>query len=263
MKTLFVFLAIILFSSLAAFAQQRQDVVYLKNGDIYKGLIIKDVPGEYLQIEMRDGSVKRISYSDIEKRESESSGISQTDGKKRNISFGAKAGITYTNILYDNSIDDFKTGLGLGGFLKIPIGKKNSIQPELLFVQHGSQYTYSNGDEGSLTADLLAIPVIYNLTVELSDASNINFYPGLGIAYNLSTTAKRIINGQEMKQDVTDTMESFILFTGLGVSFDTIIHNNMSLIFDIRLNSSRTNLAKTTSSKSNDISFYFTVGLGF
>ena len=41
----------------AAVAQEMQDVVYLKNGSIIRGLVIEQVPGKSLKIKTRDGSV--------------------------------------------------------------------------------------------------------------------------------------------------------------------------------------------------------------
>jgi hypothetical protein len=53
--------------SAAGFGQEKVDVVYLKNGDIRKGKIIESVPDNYLRIEIFDGSVFTIQYSDIQK----------------------------------------------------------------------------------------------------------------------------------------------------------------------------------------------------
>ena len=44
-----------------------QDVVHLKNGDIYKGIIIENAPNDYVRIELQGGSVLTVHYSDIAK----------------------------------------------------------------------------------------------------------------------------------------------------------------------------------------------------
>ena len=59
------------FGSAHLFGQSTIDVIYLKNGDVYKGLIIKDVPEDYLQIEMKDGSIRKLKYIDIDRKEQE------------------------------------------------------------------------------------------------------------------------------------------------------------------------------------------------
>lgn len=47
------------------FAQERIDVIYLKNGDILKGIIIENVPNDYVRIELMGGSILTYKYSDI------------------------------------------------------------------------------------------------------------------------------------------------------------------------------------------------------
>jgi len=55
-------LALVVQSSLA---QDRIDVIHLKNGDILKGTIIENVPNDYVRIELQGGSVFTVKYSDI------------------------------------------------------------------------------------------------------------------------------------------------------------------------------------------------------
>jgi hypothetical protein len=62
--------ALILFMllSIAASAQDdREDVVYLKNGTIYHGVIIEQVPGESLKIEIAGGTVFSVQITDVAK----------------------------------------------------------------------------------------------------------------------------------------------------------------------------------------------------
>jgi hypothetical protein len=53
-------------------AQERIDVVYLKNGDILKGTIIENTPKKRVRIELQGGSVFTVKYSDILKLTKES-----------------------------------------------------------------------------------------------------------------------------------------------------------------------------------------------
>lgn len=56
------------FSFLSASAQDdREDVVYLKNGNIYRGMIIEQVPGQTLKVETIGGNVFTVQISDITK----------------------------------------------------------------------------------------------------------------------------------------------------------------------------------------------------
>ena len=49
------------------FAQQMEDVVYLKNGEIVWGTIIEQIPGESLKIQTVDGSVFAYAMDEISK----------------------------------------------------------------------------------------------------------------------------------------------------------------------------------------------------
>lgn len=50
-----------------AFAQQMEDVVYLKNGGLIHGMIIEQIPGESLKIQTRDGNVFVYAMDEIAK----------------------------------------------------------------------------------------------------------------------------------------------------------------------------------------------------
>ena len=68
LKTISIFfLCLSLFPLGSAIGQERIDVVYLKNGDIFKGIIIENAPNDYIKIELPGGSVFTIKYADIVK----------------------------------------------------------------------------------------------------------------------------------------------------------------------------------------------------
>lgn len=58
---------ILLASSFAILAQDRQDVIYLKNGDIIKGVIIENVLNDYVKVELLGGSILTYKYDQITK----------------------------------------------------------------------------------------------------------------------------------------------------------------------------------------------------
>lgn len=47
--------------------QQLEEVVYLKNGSVVRGVIIEQVPNERIRIQTRDGNVFVYTYNEIEK----------------------------------------------------------------------------------------------------------------------------------------------------------------------------------------------------
>lgn len=75
MKPLRLFLAFSFFFLLTAGivqAQQMEDVIYLKDGSIYRGMIIEQVPNQSLKIQIMGGSVIAISINDVSKMTKES-----------------------------------------------------------------------------------------------------------------------------------------------------------------------------------------------
>ena len=51
----------------STWAQAMQEVVYLKNGSIIKGIVIEQIPGESLKIKTNDGSIFAYQMSEVEK----------------------------------------------------------------------------------------------------------------------------------------------------------------------------------------------------
>lgn len=67
LKKLFVLVAI-LFAGLTMYAQtEMQDVVYLKNGGMVKGLIIEQIPNVSLKVQTADGSIFVYKMEEVEK----------------------------------------------------------------------------------------------------------------------------------------------------------------------------------------------------
>ena len=62
-------LLIVLFAAPAlTFAQSNmQDIIYLKDGSIYKGIIIEEIPNVSYKIESRDGNVFAVTVDEVEK----------------------------------------------------------------------------------------------------------------------------------------------------------------------------------------------------
>ncbi|MDR3235131.1 MAG: hypothetical protein LBT48_00180 [Prevotellaceae bacterium] len=68
MKKLFTMLFVILITTAAAFSQNKyQDVVYLKNGSVIRGVIIEQAPDTLLKIQTADSSVFVFKMEEVEK----------------------------------------------------------------------------------------------------------------------------------------------------------------------------------------------------
>ena len=85
-KKIFVLIAI-LFAGLSMYAQNNtQDVVYLKNGGILKGVIIEQVPGVSLKIQTADGSVFVYPIEEVEKMAKETPTVQSQQQTNSNFS---------------------------------------------------------------------------------------------------------------------------------------------------------------------------------
>jgi hypothetical protein len=64
-----VFLSLVFFWGICMFgiAQNYQEVVYLKNGSIIKGVIVEQIPGVSLKVKTADGSIFAYSIDEVEK----------------------------------------------------------------------------------------------------------------------------------------------------------------------------------------------------
>jgi len=82
MKCFAVFFAVVilLLSSEFAASQTFQDVVYLKNGSMIKGMIIEQIPGQSLKIQTSDGSVFVYSMDEVVKITKEAAQQSNAQG---------------------------------------------------------------------------------------------------------------------------------------------------------------------------------------
>ena len=69
MKKLFSLISVAIFMlvSFTVNAQNNEDVVYLKNGSVIRGVIIEQVPYQTLKIQTKDGNIFVYNFSDIEK----------------------------------------------------------------------------------------------------------------------------------------------------------------------------------------------------
>ncbi len=77
-----------LFFVTATFAQQNmEDVLYLKNGTVYRGMIIEQIPNVSYKIQIAGGSIVAVTLSDVEKIAKEPVYHSQAQNKSSDHQF--------------------------------------------------------------------------------------------------------------------------------------------------------------------------------
>ena len=67
MKKIALLLTLMLIATFGSFAQSYQEVVYLDDGTILKGIILEQVPNDYLKIETSSGKIYTIDMRKVEK----------------------------------------------------------------------------------------------------------------------------------------------------------------------------------------------------
>ena len=84
---------LIVLATAPLFAQQMEDVVYLKNGEIVWGTIVEQIPGESLKIQTADGSVFTYAMDEISKIVKES--VMGTEESATGIEIGTLFGLSH------------------------------------------------------------------------------------------------------------------------------------------------------------------------
>ena len=157
-------------------------------------------------------------------------------------SIGPKAGINIASWAGDDTFDDdaygSATGLQFGAVAVIPVSDKFAIQPELVYLQKGSQLELDFlGDKITTTTTLnyLEIPILARITLtEGPTQIFINAGPSIGLG--LSGTVKAEAGGQEEEDDI-DFDEDGISSLDLGLAVCAGVQLEVGpgqLFFDLR-----------------------------
>lgn len=242
MKKLAYIFIFFLAVSLNSVAQDYRESVYLTDGSIIKGVIIEQVPDEYLKIETTNGRVYRIEMYEVEKitktrlnknkgarnerrraqneyqynynnrdRQRNRSGNYYDDdwahsdyGWKRS-SFGIKAALNFSN----TAIEGFDSKIGFTGglFSEYRFNYIFALQPELLFSMQGAKGEASfNGYNASVVAHLNYINIPVMAKFYAIEGLSFEAGPQLGIlVYGTATgTALGITESEDLKSLVND-----------------------------------------------------------
>ena len=196
---------VVLFSTIMFAQNSTQDVVYLKNGSIIRGIIIEQVPNQTIKIQTMDGNVFVYKIDEVEKMTKE-----QTKGKKEysnNNSFSGYRGIIEAGYQIKNGdygLDRFKFNFingyqispyfsfGLGTGIRYYVDEKATLVPVFLDLRthflKGNFSPYLSVDFGysfDATNDFKSVGFLLNPTVgasiKISNKSSLDF----GLGYEL------------------------------------------------------------------------------
>ncbi|MBO8152298.1 MAG: outer membrane beta-barrel protein [Candidatus Marinimicrobia bacterium] len=146
----------LLFCQVFLFGTDYLDVIYLKNGDVAKGMIVENVPNDYVKLEIPGGTILTFKYSEIERFAKEKIETSNSSNHSFNESSGLSASsdfdldfgfkIGYYSPSEEVMQEIYGSGLFLGGGITIwkgNIGVNICIET---FKKDGEPYIFQYGD---------------------------------------------------------------------------------------------------------------------
>jgi len=113
MKTIIqnvLLLVFVLVCNLSYGQNNMEDVVYLKNGSIIRGIIIEQVPNQSIKIQTKDRNVFDFKYDEIEKMTKENLPVDNSHNNPKVTEFKKSGFINLTEINYSPGISDVKVG---------------------------------------------------------------------------------------------------------------------------------------------------------
>ena len=208
---------------------------------------------------------------------------------KAQIGILVKAGISAPSVTFPKQFEEvskLKFGFLGGAGLNLPLGRKFSIQPEVMFVQKGEKKEY-DGDGFKITENItlnyVEIPVLvqYKLLGD-NDNSGIKLFLQAGpyVGFGLGGKAKSEGNGSSMEYDIKfgepDNRQSSTFFLDNSLDFGASFGAGLGLpigpgsfLIDLRYNLGLTNLMDkqdtqtAQSSDNNSKNRYLAFSLGY
>lgn len=173
MKKYLVLFIFTLMASVSFAQSNHQDVVYLKNGSIIRGIIIEQIPNESIKIETSSGSVFVYRTDEIEKITRE---VIQRSTSNSTEQSGLKTG-------YKGMIEvGYQIGTGDSGVDRIAVNIINGYQINpYISLGVGTGLRYYHEIDTALT------PIFADIRVNFVE-SNISPYLSLGVGYSFDAT---------------------------------------------------------------------------
>lgn len=254
------YLAIILFvlMSSVAFAQGNyQEVVYLKNGSVIRGVIIEQIPDKSIKIETPDRSVFVYRMDEIEKltkeplqgKQHRTGSFLSPDSEEQEIQevrYGIKGGLNMSNILMKDEEDSYgdetnwKPGFHIGLTAEFPIAENFAFETGLLLSSKGFSASESMTDYGETYKSKGCVNLLYlDLPLTVKTYMNVGqsrifvaFGPYIGYGLTGRSKFEETYNGETESEeedvnwgsDEEDDVQrlDFGLTAGLGLEIRSI-----------------------------------------
>jgi len=235
---LFAGVAILLFISTNAFSQtDYQDVVYLKNGSIIRGMIIEQVPNQSLKIETADRNVFVFQMDEIEKitkepkvidrskTSEEGAGSFYDKGYQGVIDAGYAFGVgdfgldfIKLNIIHGyRANDNFALGIGTG--IRYYSDLESIFVP--VFADFRANFNTSN------VSPYLVVNLGYSFNASNDfEGVGLLFSPSIGIMFN--TSAKTAVNFS-VSYEMQKMKVQYFLFNPYNFGFSSVYETNQTI----------------------------------
>lgn len=182
-KTFFLFtMVLILCLPLIIPAQEKmQDVVYLKNGSVIRGIIIEQVPNVSVKIQTADGSMFFYEMNEILKLTKEPAIVKPAGSGEQTWNAGIKAGVLFPGEVFIEAADawlDTETGWMINITADFMVAPKLSIGG---FLLHSSTTDATFGESANVNT--------FGGTIKgrFKTANGIQFRPGVALGYQLTS----------------------------------------------------------------------------
>lgn len=195
-------------------AQNLEDVVYLKNGSIIRGVILEQIPNESIKIETRDGNIFFYKFDELLKltREEPKNRYGKNSGSNRQYGNG------FNDPINKNYYGDVNFGYG---FL---INNTDFLDLQIISGYEFSEYFgLGLGTGVKFDGAGLAIPVFANFRSEFIDGAVVPF-ASLNVGYNIC---------------VTSYFSGFYLEPKVGVAFRVSPKTKLNLGLSYALNNAK------------------------
>ncbi len=201
-KLLLALMGLVLMTG-SAWAQQYQEVVYLKNGSVIRGVITEQIPNESLKIQTADGSVFAYTMGEVEKITKEEVVALRTkrvEGLSNHYAaIYHRLHVGYSPVSLDEPDYTFDlTGLSFGWTMGVRL-----LRNQPLYFETGvsAMYGFSSEDEYDMENRFfsLNVPVVATWQFEVAPSIQIAPYFGLNLRGNIYGRTKMDDYGVEIK----------------------------------------------------------------
>lgn len=238
------------------------DVVYTKNGNVLKGIIIENIPNDKIKVDI-NGVVVTVMYDQIIKLAKEEIDTTSTKVTKRNAisktvnendsdlpfhkKYGLLGGVNSATAKVDNSegVDISSVwGFSFGGFATFQTSPNIIIQPELIYTGKGFKteinlddydYEYKETDEWKFA--YLEVPVLFKYVFQ---TGNMYITPFIGPSLSIAMSGKVSYDSYQYYQnyeeedsgsmDIKNQMEDI----DFGLNFGTDLYFSEKIFLQLK-----------------------------